>query len=112
LPIGGYSFPSFETFGSQEHHSASGIAVMTLGTCLPQPHHVDFSLGHVSELGGARGEEGIMGMEWDGMGWDGKGREGVSFGGRGERGWEGRNARQVAQVAFFAHNYRLVFLLS
>jgi hypothetical protein len=45
LPIGGYSVPSFSTLGVQVHHSASGIAFMTPGTCEPQPHQVAFSAG-------------------------------------------------------------------
>lgn len=34
-PIGGYSFPSLVTFGSQVHHSFLGMLSSTAGTWLP-----------------------------------------------------------------------------
>jgi hypothetical protein len=41
--LGGYTFPSTSTFGSQVHLSSSGIESITIGICWPQPHHDDFS---------------------------------------------------------------------
>jgi len=42
-PFGGYFCPFFSTFGSQEHRDSSGTVSMTIGTWLPQPHHVFFA---------------------------------------------------------------------
>lgn len=41
--LGGYFLPSDSTWGSQSHRSDSGMASMTLGIWLPQPHQVVLS---------------------------------------------------------------------
>lgn len=42
--MGGYSFPSFTTLGSQVHLSPAGIASMTPGTWRPQPNQLLLSV--------------------------------------------------------------------
>ncbi len=37
--------PSFSTCGAHVHHSSLAIGFITLGTCCPQPHQEDLSVG-------------------------------------------------------------------
>ncbi|TKA63442.1 hypothetical protein B0A49_06397 [Cryomyces minteri] len=53
-PFGGYFLPSFSILGSHVHLSSSGIGSMTMGTWLPHPHQVDFSLGKSADGGGEK----------------------------------------------------------
>jgi hypothetical protein len=43
-PLGGYCLPSFSTLGVQVHRSFSGTSSMMLGTWLPHPHQLAFSV--------------------------------------------------------------------
>jgi len=43
-PMGGYSASFLVTLGSQVHHSDLLMPSMTLGTCMPQPNQVAFSV--------------------------------------------------------------------
>jgi len=45
VPMGGYVFSFTVTRGVHVHHSVAGMWSMTPDTCLPQPHHVDLSVG-------------------------------------------------------------------
>lgn len=61
--IGGYSTPSFSTFGSHVHQFSRGNLSITMGMCWPQPHQEVFSVSEGGRLVIARerergGEEG------------------------------------------------------
>jgi len=92
------------------HHSSRGVAVITDGMWLPQPHQVCFSIEQVGLAEWEKGErEGGRGRRRRGGGregqrgaWGGNGRRGKGGrGGRegGKRG-EGEDERQVVQVDF------------
>ena len=66
--MGGYSVPSFSTFGSQVHQFSLGMLSITIGTCWPQPHQEVFSEGSlVRTTVGGSGEEGTAGSAGSGF---------------------------------------------
>lgn len=81
-PIGGNFSPSFSTRGSHVHHCSRGVAVITDGMWLPQPHQVCFSIEQVGLAEWEKGErEGGRGRRRRGGG----GKRGAKGGVGGQR---------------------------